>query len=330
MDHLDDSDRPGAHMLTARRTAAVASLAMLALGAPTQFAAADGPGGGVVCPPDKLDCDITAESPGKPADSEQGRPSSGAGGSGKPTCAIDSQEVPCTRDDFGVFNSADACYWQVLQPQPGPQDPVWGYATGVPEDWKPGDPGKLYNVICPGAGRELMGGTTFSATDPAAAPAVDPAQLAQEAVEKMTLLGPQIGITPKPGGKGVIGMPVYMWTEKGPETYGPNVASASAGGVTVTATAKVRKIVWTMGDGKTITCTTPGTPYKAEYGKKPSPDCGHRYSVPSSTTSSGTFHVTATSTWAIGWEATSGPTGQLTEVRDSAVDITVAEVQVLN
>ncbi|MFC5805311.1 ATP/GTP-binding protein [Streptomyces formicae] len=147
----------------------------------------------------------------------------------------------------------------------------------------------------------------------------------------MLLRGPAIGITPKPGGKGVVGMPVYLWTGTGPETYGPNTASASAGAVTVTATAKVSKIVWQMGDGNTVTCTTAGTPYKAEFGKKPSPDCGHRYSVPSSTTASGKFHVTATSTWSIDWQVTGGgQTGQLTEVRDSAVDITVAEVQVLN
>ncbi|WP_240509381.1 ATP/GTP-binding protein [Streptomyces agglomeratus] len=124
-------------------------------------------------------------------------------------------------------------------------------------------------------------------------------------------------------------MPVYLWTETGQETYGPNTASATAGAVTVTATAKVSKIVWTMGDGKTVTCTTAGTPYKAAYGKKPSPDCGHRYNVPSSTTAAGQFHVTATSTWTIDW-AGGGQSGQLTEVRDNAVDITVAEVQVLN
>lgn len=166
---------------------------------------------------------------------------------------------------------------------------------------------------------------------PPAAPVVDPAQLAQEAVDKMLLRGPDIGITPKPGGKGVVGMPVYMWTETGAETYGPNTASASAGPVSVTATATVSKIVWNMGDGKSVTCTTAGTPYKPEYGKKPSPDCGHRYSVPSSTTDSGKFHVTATSTWTIDWQVTGGAqTGQLTEVRESAVDITVAEVQVLN
>ncbi|HBF84934.1 MAG TPA: ATP/GTP-binding protein [Streptomyces sp.] len=216
--------------------------------------------------------------------------------------------------------------YKLADPQPPADTLEW-------KGHKPGD-GAIYEKVCafeadPETARHRFIEMVWAA-DPPTAPAVDPAALAQEAVDKMLLRAPDIGITPKPGGKGVIGMPVYMWTEKGPETYGPNVASASAGGITVTATAKVSKIVWTMGDGKTITCTTAGTPYKAEYGKKPSPDCGHRYSVPSSTTPSGTFHVTATSTWAIDWEATSGPTGQLTEVRDSAVDITVAEVQVLN
>ncbi|MFJ5779265.1 ATP/GTP-binding protein [Streptomyces sp. NPDC093094] len=154
--------------------------------------------------------------------------------------------------------------------------------------------------------------------------------LAQQAVDKMLLRGPDIGITPRPGGRGVVGMPVYLWTQTGPETYGPNTASASAGGMTVTATAKVKKIVWSMGDGQSVTCTTAGTPYKPAFGKQPSPDCGYRYRQPSTTTPSGMYHVTATSTWSIDWQATGGQTGQLTEIRTSAVDITVAEVQVLN
>ncbi|WP_398859999.1 ATP/GTP-binding protein [Streptomyces chengmaiensis] len=217
---------------------------------------------------------------------------------------------------------------QKLEPQPPANSEVW-------EGHDPADGGAVYVRTCryfttSGASTMITETLYGGPGGPPAAPPVDPAVLAQQALDKMLLRAPEIGITPRPGGKGVVGMPVYMWTEKGPETYGPNVASASAGGITVTATAKVSKIVWQMGDGKTVTCTTAGTPYRAEYGKKPSPDCGHRYNVPSSTTGSGRFHVTATSTWTIDWVATSGPTGQLTEVRDSAVDITVAEVQVLN
>jgi hypothetical protein len=217
------------------------------------------------------------------------------------------------------------CEIRKLDPQPGADSDLW-------ERHKPGD-GAIYVNTCAGSGMgaandDTLGLAFWAADQPP--PGVPPEVLAQRAVDQMLLKGPAIGITPKPGGKGVVGMPVYLWTEKGPETYGPNSASASAGGITVTATAKVSRIVWQMGDGQTVTCTTAGTPYKAAYGKKPSPDCGHRYNAPSSTTSTGQYHVTATSTWTVGWEASSGQTGQLTEVRDSAVDITVAEVQVLN
>ncbi|MER7338780.1 ATP/GTP-binding protein [Streptomyces sp. NPDC000075] len=183
------------------------------------------------------------------------------------------------------------------------------------------DPCGLGNGITDGD--NLAGaGRAFWAQNPPGAVVVDPAVLAQRAVDSMLLRPPAIGIVPKPGGVGVVGMPVYMWTATGPETYGPNVASASAGAVTVTATARVAKIVWAMGDGTTVTCTTPGTPYRAEFGKNPSPDCGHSYRTP------GKYHVTATSTWAIDWTG-GGQSGQLTEVRSSGVDIAVGEVQVV-
>ncbi|MDQ0847645.1 putative membrane protein [Streptomyces sp. V1I6] len=267
-----------------------------------------------------------AASPSQAAD----KPGTGARPCGRFVCA--GVQIPGSDSGRGGNGSTGApetntdtegsapppCEYELADPQPPSGSELW-------EGHDPSEGGAVYLRTCGSL-------TTFVYGGPGGPPAVavDPAVLAQQALDKMLLRGPEIGITPKPGGKGVVGMPVYLWTEKGPETYGPNVASASAGGITVTATAKVSRIVWNMGDGKTITCTTAGTPYKAAYGKKPSPDCGHRYSAPSSTTGSGKFHVTATSTWTIDWEATSGQTGQLTETRDSAVDITVAEVQVLN
>ncbi|MFG2440566.1 ATP/GTP-binding protein [Streptomyces sp. NPDC048508] len=160
---------------------------------------------------------------------------------------------------------------------------------------------------------------------------VDPAQLAQQAVDSMTLLGPEIQIRPRPSGQGVVGMPVWMWTTKSAETYGPNSASASAGGMTVTAIAKVKRIVWNLGDGSSVTCTTAGTRYEKEFGKKDSPDCGTRYKEPSTTMPGGRYHVTATSTWQVDWQVNGGgESGQIPLVRSSEVDVKIAEVQVLN
>ncbi|MEU7031467.1 ATP/GTP-binding protein [Streptomyces sp. NPDC046275] len=197
--------------------------------------------------------------------------------------------------------------------------------------WKGQDPAKgavLYVRTCryfmADGSSTMITETLVGGPGGPAAPAIDPEVLAQRAVDQMVLRGPQIGITPKPGGMGLVGMPVYLWTQTGPETYGPNVASASAGGITVTATAKVARIVWQMGDGKTVTCTTPGTPYQASFGARPSPDCGYRYTKAST---AGSYHVVATSTWAIDWQASSGQGGQLTQTRQSSVDIRVGELQ---
>ncbi|WP_241845769.1 ATP/GTP-binding protein [Streptomyces sp. CB02261] len=273
-------------------------------------AQADGPDGesGSHCGP--FFCEVEVDVPGSGGGSG-GAPASGgtSGGSGGGGARPATEPV---------------CTYKKLDPQPIAGSLDW-------EGHEPDD-GAVYEERCTydNGLTEFTNVRNMWAATPPAAVAVDPATLARQAVDRMLLRGPQIGITPKPGGKGVVGMPVYLWTERGPETYGPNVASASAGGITVTATAQVSRIVWNMGDGKSVICTTPGTPYKAEYGKQPSPDCGHRYTAPSSTTGIGTYHVNATSTWTIGWQATTGQSGQLTETRQSAVDVTVAEVQVLN
>uniref|UniRef100_UPI002F90D139 ATP/GTP-binding protein n=1 Tax=Streptomyces sp. NBC_01001 TaxID=2903713 RepID=UPI002F90D139 len=134
----------------------------------------------------------------------------------------------------------------------------------------------LYLVTCPSGNGDVRGGIRWSATGPAGG-GVDVQALTQQAVERLRLEGPDIGIVPRADGKGLVGMPVWMWHKPGPTRTGPATASASAGSVTVTATAKARNVVWSMGDGAQITCTGPGTPYAAEFGKQMSPDCGHMY-----------------------------------------------------
>ncbi|WP_328623212.1 hypothetical protein [Streptomyces sp. NBC_00354] len=96
-----------------------------------------------------------------------------------------------------------------------------------------------------------------------------------------------------------------------------------------TATAKVRNVVWSMGDGAQVTCTGPGTPYAAEFGKQMAPDCGHMYTRTSAQAPGGRYAVTATTTWEISW-AGGGQTGTLTAIRESATSLAIGELQVLN
>ncbi|WP_330334778.1 hypothetical protein OHS33_36880 [Streptomyces sp. NBC_00536] len=85
-----------------------------------------------------------------------------------------------------------------------------------------------------------------------------------------------------------------------------------------------------MGDGSSVSCTGPGTPYTAARGMTPSPDCGHLYQTTSAKQPGSSFKGTATSTWSVDWAVTGGGrTGQLAEVRQSAFTVTVGEVQVV-
>lgn len=228
--------------------------------------------------------------------------------------------VPCSDPDLGTFSSDGCYYYSSPERLPAPDDPSWkGHKEG---DGK----GQIYWRTCPDEG---TGATPVWLASPPGATQLSPAQLAQQAIDSMKLGAPDVHINPKPGGRGLVGLPVWMWAGKGRTTWGPNTATASAGGVTVTAAATVSKVTWSMGDGSTVVCTTPGTPYNASYGKSPSPDCGHVYAEPSSTTAGGSYRVTATSTWSIHWTG-GGQQGDQTETRSAAVAVTIGELQLLN
>ena len=109
----------------------------------------------------------------------------------------------------------------------------------------------------------------------------------------MHLSAIDIGIAPKPGpdSVGLVGMPVWMWAKNpSDQTVGPLTATASAGGITITATATLFRITWDMGDGTEVVCKTAGTPYDVSFGQKKSPDCGHTYTTSSGGEPDGQLH----------------------------------------
>ncbi|MGW4559355.1 ATP/GTP-binding protein [Streptomyces sp. NPDC004365] len=204
------------------------------------------------------------------------------------------------------------------------QEPPAGHPV-----WKGKDPKKndLYFRSCSDGGQDNPAAFVVVPTGQPPAPEVDPQELAQRAVDSMSLLGPAIS-SPRAAGKYTVGVPMWMWVHQTATTYGPNTATASAGGVTVTAIARVSKIVWSMGDGTSVTCSGPGTPYTPSQGMAQSPTCGHMYSKTSAGAQNSKFPVTATSTWTINWQG-GGQAGQLTEVRQTNVQVAVGEVQVV-
>jgi hypothetical protein len=281
-------------MLTRQAVTSALACALVATGACSAYAADD---------PDisKGDCDMMSfcvgvSAPGGKATSGQHRGTRSRGFGGAST-----SKPPCT-----VIRA---------DPQPPPGSMFYQGKGKIVYERRCTDGNGLDNVsyvgAAPGAG----------------VPALDPAALAQRAVDKMTLLGPDIA-NPRTARTYTVGVPMWMWVNQSATTYGPNTASATAGGVTVTATAKVSKIVWTMGDGASVTCHGPGTPYSSSEGMAQSPTCGHLYAKSSGSAPSGKFPVTATSIWTIDWQG-GGQAGQLTEVRQTHVQVAVGEVQVV-
>ncbi|GGR05030.1 ATP/GTP-binding protein [Streptomyces pilosus] len=295
-------------MLT--RGVAIAVLTALAtLSLPHASSAKDGPrgDGGIEC--GLYDCEVEVNVPGQAGGQDNGSGGTGAGGSGN---AGD-------QADGGKSTDLTNCTYKLLDPPPPAGSLDW-------EGHEPGD-GAVYEETCRwGDSGDTIVRIVWLA-EPPGEDAIDPAVLAQQAVDKMTLLGPDIA-SPRSAGRYSVGVPMWMWVNQSATTYGPNTASASAGGVTVTAVANVSKIAWRMGDGSTVTCTGPGTPYSGSAGMAESPTCGHVYSTTSASAPGGKYAVAATSTWTIDWQG-GGAAGQLTEIRQSDVQVAVGEVQVV-
>ena len=100
------------------------------------------------------------------------------------------------------------------------------------------------------------GGPRFRRIPPAQADVElpDPGQMARTAVEHMNLQPVSIATSPgtveqDPGALSYVGWNMWLWNSSSdPASVGPITESVSAGGYTVTATAKVDHVVWEMGD----------------------------------------------------------------------------------
>lgn len=226
------------------------------------------------------------------------------------------EPVPC-ESAGGWWSDATQCYVQLLNPQPPLSDSVWqGHTDGA-----------IYTCASSAPGMSAPFAAFWSPSMPAgpAAP-VDPAVVAQTIVEQMELRAITIGMVPEdsPGSMGVVGLPAWMWVDAPSEqTFGPMTRSASLGGVSVTATARVTKVLWEMGDGGAVTCTSPGTPFSDGHGGQQSPDCGYTY------TRQGTYTIRATSYWSVDWTSTSGPSGSIPLQFTQSRILQVGEIQVV-
>ena len=302
-----------------RTLAAIVALCGIVMVVSVSPARADDPCEGPACEDDG-DVVINPTDPGTPGDPGDGG-EGGEGGTGSnagsQTCLHQGEEVPCS-SSAGIWSNAYGCYLQ-LAPGGGPPPPAASNPNGA---W--------YTCTNPGCGLTCGGRTIWLDDSPEQLPS--PAELAQDALERMDLEPIQIGIVPEdePGRIGLVGMPVWMWVENPtPNTFGPITESATAGSLTVTATARVRSTIWNMGDGNAVTCTTDGTPYEDKFGESDSPDCGYRYTTTSWDKSGHEFTITAITHWVVDWTG-GGQDGSIPIEHVTETRVRVGELQVLS
>lgn len=253
--------------------------------------------------------------PGNPAN-----PPYGGGGGGERVCSYMGEVIDC-QSPFGTWVESHQAWCQPADPQPPQDSPLWEGNTV----------GAIYSCVFGYAGQGVGtgGGMVWMPAPPEAGPT--PQELAEQAIAQMNFRAGQIGMTPPPGSGaiGVVGLETWLWiTDPGETTTGPITRSASGGGITVTATATVDRIEWSMGDGTTRTCTGPGTPYQESYGGQSSPDCGHTYTRASIGQPGQEYTVTATTYWTIGWSG-GGASGTVEMDFSRSTQLAVGEVQSL-
>ncbi|MBQ1050898.1 hypothetical protein KBX50_20790 [Micromonospora sp. C51] len=287
---------------------------LLATGGAVPATAADP---GAECPPAQPNCNVWDDDPGTPGgggnggDNGSGGDNGGGGGGG--VCQWEGRTIPCYDDVLGWFNSGDGCYYKLAEPQPeAPEGQQW------------------YVRTCYGGAVGDQRTVLLDAPPQGFGAPPDPEELARRAFASITLLAPRAAVAPRKSvGPGLVGLPVWMWAERGANQFGPLSAEATDRGLTVTIQAEVDRVVWDMGNGDEVTCTGPGTPYdrRGSYAGQPSPDCGYHSGYPEA----GTYTVRATTYWSVTWTSSGGDSGSIGGVTRTTgpVGIQINELQVV-
>jgi hypothetical protein len=237
-------------------------------------AVADDGWGGVDCTQHPTDpqCVVTVVTGG----------STSAGSASARTSCLDfvGTPAPCYIEERG-WNGGDGCYYKAASPE---------FAAAFGE---PTPPAAWYEGWC----GDTTNGEAIVVRMRIFAAAPGQTLLVDEAVRQLNLRAPTIHLNPPPPAAQLVHLPTWLWVDA--PAWSARSATASVPGLSVTATATPVTMVWSTGDGATVTCQGPGTPWRpGNDPAAPSPDCGHTYDSPSTP---GSYTLRATVTWSVAW-----------------------------
>ena len=177
-------------------------------------------------------------------------------------------------------------------------------------------PGSWYVKECPGESASSIGSVVVWIPSQASSGGVAPTpqeDVALDAERSMNLPAPRASVNPSP--RAVVNLPEWLWID--PTIWHGVSVTATIGGVSATATAVPSSVTWSMGDGSTVVCDGPGTPFLAEQPTgSQATACSYTYRqssfgqpTPDGNPNDAAFQVTATISWNVTWQAVGTPGG---------------------
>jgi hypothetical protein len=245
---------------------------------------------------------VVVVDPGEPPDDGGGgtNPTGGGNGDGPQVCQDpDGLKIPCT-SDLGVWFAEYGCY--AVQGNLPPDAPEWGGRDPTE--------GSLWRCNNPLDGDPLF----FFVPNGQNPVLIDPAVLAQRALDQVKLATPNIHTAPQPPDMTYVGLETWLWMDPG--QWNTLNVTVTAGATSVTVTAKPARATWDLTTGST-TCTSPGSAWVDGMSNAAETDCSYTWEQTSDGQAEDAFPISSTITYQVDWTCSGAcltDTGTLGEV----------------
>lgn len=218
----------------------------------------------------------------------------------------------------GGSGGESSCVWEVII-----DDDFVRQVYDVDGSVQHSQTGRWLQKVCDGIGAVEVGGLFLIPEGGL----VDVQALAEQARASIGIPGPAIRTSPEADGSLYVRIPTWLWLDGG--WWHGYEATASAGRVTATVTARPVSTSWSLGDGAEQTCAGPGSPWQPGL-PEDATDCSHTYTTSSASAAGGTFELSATVTLEVTWTSNVGEGGTLPALsRSSSRTVEVGEIQAI-
>ncbi len=204
------------------------------------------------------------------------------------------------------------------------------------------EPGAWYVDTCASGSATGEGtGVVWLATGQGAPTVAPPAPAVAGALAASELRLPSPTLTVSPSTRGYVNLAEWLWIAPGVwHSFSTTARACNAGGcVAATASATPVSVTWDTGDGSTVVCDGPGTPYDADLPVTgQSTACSHTYTTsslgqpsPDGNPNDAAFPITASVAWTVTWAGPDGSGGALPSLTTQGeTSLEVAQIESVN